>query len=240
MVNLFLSFTIAIGGAVGLITLGRAFEFESDLNKLLPVIPILYAIVYDVLERRKSGGSSRAAKSSGPAVTRGITAGRIVLDVAVSFLIKFSIEIFLVAIFLRASGQSFHQVYGDFNIGTVGMFLKGDHPWLVEKEGMIILALTAVATIVATGIWIGHMSRGNAILEGVLTGAVVTLINSLTLTVVLYRSLEEATIRMADSIGYVMHAGFFVVLSLQILLYGLWSGLVQMQKQKRLVKKGKR
>jgi hypothetical protein len=224
MVNLFLSFTIAIGGAVGLVSLGRAFALDSYLSKILPVVPILYAIVYDMLERRRTGRSARAEA--------GITAGRLVIDVAVSFLIKFSVEIFLVVLFLRSSGQSFQEVYGAFNIETAGTFLRGEHPWIGGKESTIILALTALVTILATGSWIGHTSRGNAILEGVLTGSVVTLINSLTSMLVLYRSLGEATVRLADSLGYILHAGYLVVLGLQILLYGFWSGLVQMKKQK--------
>ena len=224
MVNLFLSFTIAIGGAVGLVSLGRAFAMDSYLNKILPVVPILYAIVYDLLERRKTGKSARAEA--------GITAGRLVIDVAISFVIKFSVEIFLVALFLRSSGQSFQEVYGAFDIETVGTFLRGEHPWIGGKESTIILALTALVTILATGSWIGHTSRGNAILEGVLTGSVVTLINSLTSMLVLYRSLGEATVRLADSLGYILHAGYLVVIGLQILLYGFWSGLVQMKKQK--------
>jgi hypothetical protein len=53
----------------------------------------------------------------------------------------------------------------------------------------------------------------------------------------LYRKFEEVTERLADSMGYVMRAGFVVVLGLQVLLYGLWSGLVQMGKEDRAKQK---
>jgi hypothetical protein len=33
--------------------------------------------------------------------------------------------------------------------------------------------------------------------------------------------------------GYVINAGFLVVIALQVLLYGLWSGLVQRGKNER-------
>src|SRR5512142_1032810 len=107
MVNLFLSFSIAIGGAVGLITLGRVLEFDSYIARILPIVPILYAIIYDVLERKKIGKSGKRAsypregtKIALPAdAEAGITAGRIILDVAVSFIVKFSVEIFLVVLF---------------------------------------------------------------------------------------------------------------------------------------------
>jgi len=241
MVNLFLSFSIAIGGAVGLITLGRVLDFDSYIARILPIVPIFYAIIYDVLERRKTRKSGKSApypregtKVALPAdAEAGITPGRIILDVAVSFIVKFSVEIFLVVLFLRFGGQAFTEAYGTFNIGTVGTFLRGEHPWLSGKDGIYLLALVAILSSIVTGSWIGHTSKGNAMLEGVLAGSVVTLVNSMTNMLVLYRTIEDMTVRLADSMGYAMSAGFLVVIGLQVLLYGLWSGLVQMQKQER-------
>ncbi len=240
MGNLFLSFSIAVGGAIGLVTLGRVLDFDSYITRVLPIVPIFYAIIYEVLDRRKSGKSGKTTSFPGvgtkvatPHAEAGITAGRVIIDVAVSFIVKFSTEIFLVALFLRFGGQTFSETYGTFNIGTVGTFLRGEHPWLTGKEGLYLLALVAVITSFVTGSWIGHTSKGNAILEGVLAGAAVTLINSMTNMLILYRTIEEMTVRLADSMGYVMRAGFLVVIGLQVLLYGLWSGLVQMQKQEQ-------
>jgi hypothetical protein len=142
-----------------------------------------------------------------------------------------------VALFLRFSGLTFGEAYGSFTIGTLGTFLRGEHPWLAGKEGIYLLALVAVITSFVTGSWIGHTSKGNAILEGVLAGAAVTLINSMTNMLVLYRTIEEMTVQVADSMGYVMRVGFLVVIGLQVLLYGLWSGLAQMAKQERAEKK---
>ncbi len=244
MSNLFLSFTIAIGGAIGLVTLGRVLDFDSYISKILPIVPIFYAIIYEVLDRRKTRKSGKTAsysregtKIGQPGAEASITAGMVIIDVAVSFVVKFSVEIFLVALFLWFSRQTFNEAYGTFNIGTVGTFLRGEHPWLAGKDSIYLLSLVAIITTFVTGSWIGHTSKGNAILEGVLAGAMVTLVNSMTNMLVLYRTIEEMTVRLADSMGYVMSAGFLVVLGLQVLLYGLWSGLVQMQKQERAQRK---
>jgi hypothetical protein len=243
MGNLFLSFAIAVSASFGLVSLSRAFDLEFYTSKILPLIPILYAIVYEILDHRKAGRARKylpnkvEAGTAPTGVEAGITAGRIAVDVAVSFGVKFFIELFLVAVFLRFSGQTFSETYGKFSIGTVGTFLRGEHPWLTGKEGLYLLALVAVITIFVAGSWIGHTSKGNAILEGVLAGAAVTLINSMTNTLVLYRTIEEMTVRLADSMGYAMHAGFLVVLGLQVLLYGLWSGLAQTAKQSQDEKK---
>ncbi len=247
MGNLFFSFSIAVSGAIGLVALSRVLDFDAYISKILPIVPIFYAIIYDILERRKTRRSRKAAPSPRegtraalPAdAEAGISAGRIILDVAISLVVKFSAEIFLVVLFLQFSGQTFGQAYGTFTVETVGTFLRGQHPWLTGKDGIYLLAVVALFTIFVTGSWIGHTSKGNAILEGVLAGSVVTLVNSMTNMLILYRSIEDMTIRLADSMGYAMRAGFLIVMGIQVMLYGLWSGLVQMKKQERDRRKGR-
>jgi hypothetical protein len=240
MGNLFLSFSIAISGAIGLVILSRLLDFENYINRILPLIPILYAIVYEVLEHKKKGkpkylrtSEKEETKEQVAIAPEPLTFGRIVTDVGVIFIIKFSLEIFLLALFLLFSGQTFSQTYGTFCIDTVGKLLRGDHPWLVGNEGMYLLALIAVITCIISGLWIGYTSKGMAIVEGVLAGAAVTVVMAMTNMLTLYRKLEDVTVQFADSLGYVINAGFLVVIALQVLLYGLWSGLVQRGKNER-------
>lgn len=253
MGNLFISFTIAICGAVGLVSLSRAFDFEFYTSRTLPLIPILYAIIYEVLERRKAGStrtpSSLHEKTSmmveSPSIARGITVERVLVGTGVGFAVKFLAEMFLVFFFLLFSGQSFSGIYGPFTIGTVGRFLRGEHPWLAGGEGVFLLALISITTCFVTGFWIGHTSQGRAIVEGVLTGAAITVVMSMTNMLILYQKIETVTERLVDSMGYAMRAGFLVVLALQVLLYGLWSGIVQTgkvdrAKQRAEKKSGKR
>ena len=80
-------------------------------------------------------------KAGAKMLFQNITAGRIITDVAVSFAIKFTLEIVLAALFLAITGQTFDAVYGIFGIETVGRFLRGDHPWLEGSEGVLLLAL---------------------------------------------------------------------------------------------------
>ncbi|HEX9021154.1 MAG TPA: hypothetical protein VF903_07825 [Nitrospirota bacterium] len=244
MGNLFLSFSIAIGGAIGLVTLSKACELDLYINKILPLIPILYAIIYEFLEHKKASkakraraltaGEKEAARTGDPQTVPGLKFERLITSVGVSFAVKFSIEMFLVALFLRFSGQSFGEAYGGLSIQTVGMFLRGEHPWLAGSEGIYMLALVALLTCLITGLWIGYTSKGKAVLEGVLAGAAVTVIMAMTNMLQLYRRIEEVTIRLADSMGYAMRMGFLIVILLQVLLYGLWSGLVQMGKEERM------
>lgn len=248
MGNLFLSFSIAICGAIGLVTLSKVFDLDSYFNKILPVIPILYAIIYEVFERKKANkikGKIRSLpteheRRTETRIIQNLSFGRVVTNVGVSFLVKFSAEMFLVVLFLQFSGQSFTESYGGFSINTVGKLLRGDHPWLTGTVSIYLLALISLITCFITGLWIGYTSKGNAILEGVLTGAAVTVVMSMTNMLVLYRKIEMVTEQLADLMGYALQAGFVVVIALQVLLYGLWSGLVQMGKHERLRQKVKR
>lgn len=248
MSNLFLSFTIAICGAIGLVTLSKVFDLEFYTSKMLPLVPILYAIVYEVIEhvkgskgKDKTALSAKGKEATKPAeeapVVQGLTVERVIMGVGVGFIIKFTIEVCLVLLFLRYSGQSFTEVYGSFGLETIGAFLRGEHPWLSGSQSVYLLALIALITCFGTGLWIGYTTRGKAVLEGVLIGAAITVILSMTNMLILYRKFEEVTERLADSMGYVMRAGFMVVIALQVLLYGLWSGLVQMGKEDRAKQK---
>jgi hypothetical protein len=248
MGSLFLSFTIAIGGAVSLVTLSKFYDLEFYTSKLLPLIPILYAIVYEVIEHMKGGkgrtalpvpsqGQGTAKDTGAPPAIQGLALNRVLLGVGVSFLIKFMVEGSLVLLFLQYTSQTFHQVYGPFGLETIGTFLRGEHPWLSGNAGIYMLALIALITCFGTGLWIGYTTRGKAILEGVITGAAITVIASMTNMLALYQKFEQVTVKLADTMGYALHAGFVVVVGLQVLLYGLWSGLVQMGKEERALQK---
>jgi hypothetical protein len=252
MGNLFLSFSIAIFAAVSVVSLSRAFDFEFYISRTLPLIPILYAVIYELLEHRKRGRTRKSplpaekenaiAEATAVAVAAAPRFGveRILTGLGVSFAVKFMIEMFLLALFLRFGGQTFGEAYGSFGIQTVGRFLRGEHPWLAGNDGIMILAMIALITCFITGLWIGHTSKGKAILEGVLVGAVVSVIMAMTNMLILYQKIEEVTVRFADSMGYAMKAGFLVVIALQVLLYGLWSGLVQMGMEDREKSKEKK
>jgi len=244
MNTLFLSFLAAIGGAVGLVTLSRAFDLETYTTRIFPLIPILYAIVYEALEKKKSGKTKtippaearEEMKAAATTIFQNITFERIVLDVGVSLLIKFALEVMLTATYLSAGNHTFAETYGTFNIETVGRLLRGDHPWLSGNEGVLVLALIALITSLGTGLWIGSTTKALPILEGVIAGAVVTVITTMTNLIVLYRHIEKLAEDTAQTFGYVSHVGFAVVVCLQVLLYGLWSGMANRAKAKRLAR----
>ncbi|HEY6011223.1 MAG TPA: hypothetical protein VIX18_07100 [Nitrospirota bacterium] len=255
MGNLFISFTVAIFAAVSVVSLSRAFDFDFYISRTLPLIPILYAVIYELLEHRKKRKTRKTAlpdekeveTAEAPPVAPRSIVERVLTGLGVGFSVKFLIEMFLLALFLRFGGQSFSEAYGSIGIQTVGRFLRGEHPWLMGNDGIMILAMISIITCFITGLWIGHTARGNAILEGVLVGAVVSVIMAMTNMLILYQKIEEVTVRLADSMGYAMKAGFLVVIALQVLLYGLWSGLVQIgledrekMKEKKPKKKAKK
>jgi hypothetical protein len=241
MNSLFFSFIVAIGGAVGLVTLSRVFDLETYTTRIFPLIPILYAIVYEAMEKRKTGKTrsippSQAReemKSAAAAIFQNITFHRIVIDAGVILLMKFVLEIMLTAVYLSVGHYTFDEVYGTFNIETIGRFLRGDHPWLGGNEGLLILALIALITSLGGGLWIGSTTKAPPVLEGVVAGAAVTVLTTMTNMLVLYRFIETLAEKSAESFGYVLHAGFAVVITLQVLLYGLWSGMAQRAKNER-------
>ena len=241
MNTLFLSFFVAIGGAIGLVTLSKTFDLENFTTRVFPLIPIMYALVYETLERRKRGKvksippsqAKDEMKAAAATMFQNITVERIIIIMGVSLLIKTGIEIISTAVYLSAGRLSFAEVYGQFGLETIGRFLRGDHPWLAGSESVLLLALISLVTGLGTGLWIGTTTKAQPVLEGVIAGAAVTVLSTMTNMLVLYRTIERLAVTSAESFGYVFHAGFAVVITLQVLLYGLWSGMACRAKQKR-------
>lgn len=242
MNTLFLSFFIAIGGAIGLVTLSKTFDLENFTTRVFPLIPIMYALVYETLERRKRGKGAKSIppsqakeemKAGAAAMFQNITVERIIIIMGVSLLIKTGLEIISTGVYLSAGRLSFEEVYGTFSLETIGRFLRGDHPWLAGSESVLLLALISLVTGLGTGLWIGTTTKAQPVLEGVIAGAAVTVLSTMTNMLVLYRTIENLAQQSAESFGYVFHAGFAVVITLQVLLYGLWSGMAHRAKCER-------
>ena len=148
MNTLFLSFFIAIGSAIGLVTLSRTFDLETYTTRIFPLIPILYALVYEALEKRKRGKvkpippsqAKEEMKAGAATLFQNITLERIIIIVGVSLLIKTGLEVLSTAVYLSAGRISFAEAYGQFGIETIGRFLRGDHPWLAGNESIFLLA----------------------------------------------------------------------------------------------------
>ena len=60
-----------------------------------------------------------------------------------------------------------------------------------------------------------------------------TVLSTMTSMLVLYRAIGKLAMQSAESFGYAFHAGFAVVITLQVLLYGLWSGMACRAKNER-------
>ncbi len=241
MSNLFISFLIAVAGSILLVVMSKEFDLEFYTSRIFPLIPIFYAIIYQIFEKVQTGKArpippSKAKeemKAGAKLMFQNITPGRIAANVGISFGIKLLFEIFFTGLYLQFSGQHFAKLYGAFGYETIGRFLRGDHPWLTGNEGITLLLLLAVVTSFGTGLWIGYTTRAKAILEGVITGAIVTLFASITNMLLLYNQIEEMANQMAASLGYATRIGFVVVITLQVLLYGFWSGMAQKAKEER-------
>lgn len=158
----------------------------------------------------------------------------------ISFGLKLLIESVISILYLYFTDSALRELYGSYGINIIGRFLKGEHPWLTGFEGLYMLTCIGLATSVGTGLWIGFTSRSIALLEGVIVGMFVTIFTAMTNMVYLYQKIEDIAMRMAESMGYHTSIGFMAVLSLQVMLYGFWSGLSQKLKQARSLKSEKR
>src|SRR5208283_5836101 len=108
------------------------------------------------------------------------------MGIGVSFVIKFTVDVSLVLLFLRYTGKSFTQVYGAFDLETICIFLRGEHQGISSSQSIYMLArITCFGT--------GYTTRGKAMLEGVITSATITVVTSITSMPTLYQKFEQVT-----------------------------------------------
>lgn len=146
MGTLFVSFLAAISGAVGLVVVSKTLDLETYTTRIFPLIPILYALVYQALEKSRTGKTRTIPpaqakdemKLGAAALFQNITVDRIIIIVGVSLLIKTGLEIIATSVYLSAGRMSFTEVYGQFGIETISRFLRGDHPWLAGSQGLYL------------------------------------------------------------------------------------------------------
>ncbi|MEW6066819.1 MAG: hypothetical protein AB1610_00765 [Nitrospirota bacterium] len=247
MLNLFLSFIMAVSGATGLVVLSHIIGFEHYTSRIFPLIPLLYAIIYHTLEKMRTGKTKpispekvkpenlkKEMRTGLKKFFMNISGVRIFTAVGISYSIKLVIEIIISLLFIYLTKSSLAEIYGNYVVNIIGVFLRGDHPWLSGIEGLYTLVCISLATSLSTGLWIGFTSKASALIEGVIAGMLITIFTAMTNMLFLYQKIEEMTASMAKSLGYNTSIGFMAVISLQVMLYGFWSGIFQKIKQDRI------
>ena len=134
MNNLFLSFLIAIAVAAGLVFLSRSLHLEFNTSNIFPLIPIFYALVYELLERITTGkekpahpAKAKAEMKAGMAqIFQHITVGRIFTAIGVGLLIKILFEIIFLVVYSQFDYITFKNIYGVPSVETIGKLIKGD------------------------------------------------------------------------------------------------------------------
>lgn len=249
MSHLFISFAMAMTLSAALLSLLKLYHLEHVLNTLFPIVPFVYAICYQALDKMnaKRPAPQRKAEpqAAAPSPFRtfdNISMEHVFVAVLFSLVIKLAFEGFFTYALLRLNGQSFTEVYGVFGRETIMVFILGQHPWLNGNELMYFMMLLVVAILVSvcTGAWIGYMTKGNAILLGVIVGTIVTMINAVTNMQLLYMRLVELTNELTGALGLTTDLGFIIVMGLQVLLYGFWSGVARWERDKSNDNKGRK
>src|SRR4030066_1195258 len=136
MNNLFISFFMAIFLSASVVGLLRLLRLEFYPTNIFPLVPVFYALVYEILERRrieKTKPKKTDRSFIKPGITRifqNITISRILIAIAISFVIKIAFEATFLVFYIQSGTERFSDIYSGLDIETIGKFIRGDHPWL--------------------------------------------------------------------------------------------------------------
>ncbi len=233
LLPLLTSLGLSLGAGIALTRGAVYFEFSETLSLALPMLPVIFPLFFRVLHRNTDG---EAARASSPASFWGKqfslrfsemrSLRRVLTAVTLSLALKFGMEGLFLYTFYQKSGLPFQALFGRWEDGLFGRFLRGD---LLVVTASQVVALLLIQTLLLTavgGLWIGATATGSgsAILEALFAGTILAFFATLTNLSLLYA--QAASI--AGAAASLFSADYSQVVALagpmfQVFLYGCWT-----------------
>lgn len=223
------SLAIATFLAFGLVKGVLFFGMSDQMNLVIPLLPILYGLIYPILERTRSsqqlkGASGYSAPRSG-AFSGGLTliAAGAVASVAAH-------------VFIELAAWGVHKVWvlgqpipgiHQLDAAWLGLLVRGE---LVPLEGaakLWYLSLQMFLVSAFGGLCIGMLSPGNPMPTALIAGAIVAMwmgVNQYSGVLELFSDLSQS---FADKAGVEWNSstGLLIGLFMQTTLFAVWSGI---------------
>lgn len=203
------------------------FGMSDQMNMVVPLLPILYGLVYPILERTRSSQQLKGAMGysapSSSAFSGGLTliAAGAVASVAAHVFIELAAWLVQKVWVLGQPVPGFHEL----DAAWLGLLVRGE---LVPLDGMPKLAYLSLQMFLVSafgGLCIGMMSRGNPMPTALITGAIVAMwmgVNQYASVLEVFSDLSQS---VAGRFGFEWHAstGLLAGLFLQTTLFAVWS-----------------
>jgi hypothetical protein len=233
LLPLLTSLGLSLAAGIALTQGAVYFDFRETLNLALPVIPVMFPLFYRVLHRNSDGVAERASSPTsfwGRQLSLRFSEmrslRRVLTAVTLSLVLKFGMEGFFLYTFYKKSGLPFQALFGRWEDGVLGRFLRGDLLVVTASQVVALLLIEALLLTAVGGLWIGATATGSgsAILEALFAGTILAFFATLTNLSLLYA--QAASI--ASAAASLFNADFSQVVALagplfQVFLYGCWT-----------------
>jgi hypothetical protein len=231
--QLITSLALSLAAAIALIKGAVYFEVRDTLSLALPMIPVLFPLFYRVLHRNADGETARAtspasfwARQFSFRFSEMRSLQRVLMAVTLSLALKFGMEGFFLYTFYQRSGLPFHALFGRWEDGLLGRFLRGDLLVVTAAQVVVLLLIEALLLTAIGGLWIGVTAKGSAsaILEAISAGTILAFFATLTNLSLLYAQAASLASAAASLFG----ADYSQLVALtgplfQVFLYGCWT-----------------
>ena len=200
--------------ALGVIKSVRMFGIQQEqLNLIIPLLPVFYALVFPSLEKafsKSAGQSVRASLLFPPAAPHPkrwsgkLTA--ILMGALACVLAHFALEWSLLKVFSAVNEAPFE---------------------LVGRWKLLYLALELPLITAVGGLYVGMLSRSNALLNGLIAGVIASIFMGVLQYIPLYEALTVLSVRWGSVLGLDSQwsNGLVLGLFLQVFFFAVWSGL---------------
>ena len=211
---LWVSLVVSMFLALGLIKSVRMFGIQQDqLNLIIPLLPVFYALVFPSLEKffaKDAGRSAHTLHAYSPAPkTPKRWSGKltpILMGALACVLAHLALEWSLLKVFSAVNEAPFE---------------------LVGRWRLLYLALEMPVITVIGGLYVGFLSRANALLNGLIAGVIASIWMGVSQYIPLYEALSVLSQRWGRTLGLDAQwsNGLVLGLFLQVFFFAAWSGL---------------
>lgn len=231
-----ISLFIAILAAMALVKAILWLGMREQLNYVIPLLPVFYAIIYPILEKADSHKHPAPASlyvSSLPAQKR--WSGKLLAimgGVLASLLAHLALE--TTAWLTTGQAQAGRPLWQQLDAEMLARWLHGDLVHLGGISQILFLSMEMLVVSIFGGLCVGLLSLNTSTLNGLLTGVIVAMWMGANQFASLYIGLLDWSLRLGPSLGQAWrwHYGLPAGLCLQAFIFAVCSGLGKRMKER--------
>lgn len=201
-------------------------DLKDYLGLVVPLLPVFYTIIYPILDRPFSReihqkvhrGEILPIEVVTPSYFRSLSAWRIAGAIIISLGIKFLMEFTHYGMLIFLSDGSLANFWMHLDPALLFDLARGD----LAVSPIPFLFLEMIMMSLAGGIWLGYSSKSRPVMEGIVSGTLISIVIAFSNLTPLYGTIKNVTTRLTGMSGEGLHLEIFSGVIFFTFIFSCW------------------